>query len=169
MKKEQGKNRKIKKNFKYSGLGFPVILEEVIVETIEGEDYYHIDFQELKYSFLILIMFNPNLDLIGGMLKFTRQSLELSMDEMAERMQVAKSTIAKWESKVEEKIKLSDLQLFRIKQDIKSHLDKIMEYKIERVLDKKKKDAPASKKAAPLKVPTQISLASLFDNNFTFA
>lgn len=164
------KEKKItKENYKYYGLGFPVILEKVEVTIIDGEEYYDIDFQNLKYGFLAILMIDPNIDFLGGMIKFVRQSLELSMEEMATRLDVVKSTISKWEVKNEEVIKLTDFQKFKIKQDIKSYLDKIMEIKIEKVLDKKdKKKTALPSKPKPMRVPTNLPLSAVFDSNQIF-
>ena len=160
MKEKKG----IKKNFIYKGLGFPIMIDEVEFSVIDGEEYYNIDFEKLKYSFLAIIMIEPEIEFVGGMLKFARQSLELSMEEMAEKLGVVKSTISKWEALNDDLIKLDQFQKFKIKSAIKVHLDKIMEMKIERVLVEPPKKAIAkSRKPAPMKIPTDLSLSSVFE------
>ena len=160
-----------KKNFLYKGLGFPIVIEEVQFSIIDGEEYYDIDFENLKYSFLAIIMIEPNIEFGGGMLKFVRQSLELSMEEMAEKLGVAaKSTISKWEAANEDSIKLAPFQKFKIKSAIRAHLDKIMELKIERVLvEEPKKQASKVQKPVPMRVPANLSLSSVYESQQIFA
>lgn len=155
--------RLIKKNYIYHGLGFPVELESVEVEVIDGEEYYNIDILNLKFSMLIVLMIDPSIKLLGGMIKFVRQSLELSMEEMANKLGVVKSTIQKWEEKSDKIIELTDFQIFKVKQEIKNYLDRIIEFKIEKVLDDKvKKESKKAQK--PMRVPLNIPLSELFNS-----
>ena len=170
MKNEIKIKKGIKKDFIYKGLGFPISIDEVEFSIIEGEEYYDIDFEKLKYSFLAIIMIEPKIEFIGGMLKFVRQSLELSMEEMAEKLGIVKSTVSKWEALNDDVIKLDQFQKFKIKSAIKIHLDKIMEMKIERVLvEGPKKTAPKTNKPAPMKIPADLSLSSVFEKKAVFA
>jgi hypothetical protein len=162
--------KRIKKNVIYKGLGFPIMIDAVECSVIDGEEYYDIDFEKLKYSFLAIIMIEPEIEFVGGMLKFVRQSLELSMEEMAEILKIAKSTISKWEAANEDAINLGPFQKFKIKSAIKSYLDKIMEMKIERVLvEGPKKTTPKTRRPAPMKVPSDLSLSKVFERQQAFA
>jgi transcriptional regulator with XRE-family HTH domain len=168
-RKEISNERKIEKDYIYHGLGFPVILKEVGYHEIDGERYYEINFMEIKFTFLIFIMTYPKIEISGGMLKFIRQSLEITMEEMADRLKVAKSTISKWESKNHDKIELSNLQRFKIKSHIKDHLDRIMEYKIEQVLEEEKTMKKEKRPLKAIEFPSTLSLSSLFEDRVKFA
>lgn len=164
MEKALKPKKGIKKNFLYNGLGFPVIIDEVEFSILDGEEYFHIEFDKLKFCFLTMIMVDPEVEFVGGMLKFVRQSLEFSMEEMAVELGVkAKTTILKMEEKHEERIKLTPFQKFKIKSAIKDHLDKIMSTKIERVLKDEPKKPVIKEKPAPMRLSAEMSVSSFFE------
>ena len=156
-KKQPAKtNERIEKNFLYHGLGFPVILDEVIIEIDGDEEYYQINFESIQIQALNHIMSDPNVELTGGMLKFVRQTLEMSTDEMAQLLKKVKSTISKWETnKREEFIKLTPLDKFRIKTEIKNYFIRMLDESVESVLETKS-EKTAKKK--PIKLKTVNSL-----------
>ena len=101
-------------------------------------------------------MSDPNVELTGGMLKFVRQTLEMSTDEMAQLLKKVKSTISKWETnKREEFIKLTPLDKFRIKTEIKNYFIRMLDESVESVLETKS-EKTAKKK--PIKLKTVNSL-----------
>ena len=86
-----------KKNIKYEGLGFPVILMGVRTKVTKWGDVKDINYEALQRSVFDALVRKPA-RLAGAELKFIRHYLGFTQNVMADAIGVERSSIAKWES-----------------------------------------------------------------------
>jgi len=84
--------------YTFKGFGFDVILKDVAVKSVEGEDYPSINMNELKTNTAKALLTNKQ-RLIGYQLKFLRTYLDMSFDQVSEKLHIPASTLRSWENK----------------------------------------------------------------------
>lgn len=89
------KNKKIKK-FTYEGLGFPVMLKNVSVVTMQGEEVLDIDFNALQKSVLFNLC-RKDSPLTGNEIKFIRRYFEMTLSGFGMEFGCSHAAVLKWE------------------------------------------------------------------------
>ena len=89
------RRKKIKK-FIYEGLGFPVILKNVPVIKMQGEEVLDIDFNALQ-KVVLLILCRKDSSLTGNEIKFIRKYFEMTSTEFGMKFGCSHSAVLKWE------------------------------------------------------------------------
>lgn len=89
---------KILKNYTFKGFGFDVLLKNISVKSIAGEDYPDININELK-SITAKMLLTSRQRLTGYHIKFLRTYIQMSYDELSEQIHVPASTLRSWENK----------------------------------------------------------------------
>jgi len=87
---------KILKDYIYNSLGFPVILHNVTVQKIFGEDVLDIDYTELQESVLIDLCHKRD-PLTGQELKFIRKYFEKTTTLFGQLFGCSHAAVLKWE------------------------------------------------------------------------
>lgn len=82
----------------FKGFGFDVILKNIVVKSIDGEEYPAINLNELKNTTAKALLTSKQ-RLTGYQIKFLRTYLKMSYDEVAAEIHVAASTLRSWENK----------------------------------------------------------------------
>lgn len=100
---------KIKKNFKFSGFGFDIMIKNAIFSKLNGEEFLDLDMYELKYKTAHSILKSQH-KIQGAHLKFLRSFIEKSYDELSSMIHVPSSTLRLWENKPSEKTGLTTTQ-----------------------------------------------------------
>lgn len=91
------KNEKILKSFTYDGLGFPVILENVLFHKIRGEWLPKIDVEMLAEVVFKMLPSKPS-KLTGNEIKFIRTYLGKSKPAFGEIFKLSHTAVSKWEA-----------------------------------------------------------------------
>jgi len=86
------------KEYTFKGFGFDVILKNVTIRSIEGEDYPNINMNELKTDTAKALLANKQ-RLTGHQLKFLRTYLKMSFDDVSSKIHIPSSTLRSWENK----------------------------------------------------------------------
>jgi DNA-binding transcriptional regulator YiaG len=86
------------KEYTFKGFGFDVILKNVTIKSIEGEDYPNINMNELKTDTAKALLTNKQ-RLTGHQLKFLRTYLKMSFDDVSSKIHIPSSTLRSWENK----------------------------------------------------------------------
>lgn len=89
---------KIIDTYTFKGFGFDIILKNITVKTIDGEEYPAINMNELKNTTAKALLTHRQ-RLTGYQIKFLRTFLKMSYDEVAAEIHVAASTLRSWENK----------------------------------------------------------------------
>lgn len=89
---------KILKSYTFKGFGFDVLLKNVSVKSIDGEEYPEIKIRELKNDTAKALL-RSRQRLTGHQLKFLRTYLKMSFDEVAAKLHIPSSTLRSWEKK----------------------------------------------------------------------
>lgn len=90
--------KKILPTYTFKGFGFDVLLKNIPVSTVEGEEYPDIDMNELKITIAKALLTNRQ-QLTGYHLKFLRTYLKMSFDDVSSRIHIPASTLRSWENK----------------------------------------------------------------------
>ncbi|KYG64709.1 hypothetical protein AZI86_10890 [Bdellovibrio bacteriovorus] len=85
----------------FKGFGFDVLLKNIFVETIEGEEFPEINMNDLKLHTAKALLIERQ-RLTGNQLKFLRTFAKLSFDDVAQRIRVPASTLRSWENRGKE-------------------------------------------------------------------
>jgi len=89
---------KIEAKYIFSGFGFDVLLTNVIVREIHGEEYLDFNMNHLELlTAKALLRAHERLN--GFHLKFLRTFLKVSYDNLAENVGVPSSTLRSWENR----------------------------------------------------------------------
>jgi len=86
------------KTFTFKGFGFDVILKDVPVKSVDGEDYPNINMKELKTDTAKALLASKQ-QLTGHQMKFLRTFLGMSFDDVSEKIHIPASTLRSWENK----------------------------------------------------------------------
>ena len=90
--------QKIIVKYEYLGLGFLVILKNVVCLKIQEHWYPKIDVEKVaKEAFCNLIKKSSSSSLTGNELEFIRTYLNLTKSEFAKKLNVTCTTISRWE------------------------------------------------------------------------
>lgn len=89
---------KIVDSYTFKGFGFDVILKNIVVKSVDGEEYPAINLNELKNTTAKALLRSKQ-RLTGHQIKFLRTYLKMSYDEVAGEIHVAASTLRSWENK----------------------------------------------------------------------
>lgn len=89
---------KILENYTFTGFGFDVLLKNVSVKSVDGEEFPAINLSELKNTTAKALLTSKQ-RLTGYQIKFLRTYLKMSYDEVAAEIHVAASTLRSWENK----------------------------------------------------------------------
>lgn len=89
---------KIVDNYTFKGFGFDVLLKNILVKSVDGEEYPAINMNELKNTTAKALLKSKQ-RLTGYQIKFLRTYLKMSFDEVAGEIHVAASTLRSWENK----------------------------------------------------------------------
>ncbi|WP_374079873.1 helix-turn-helix domain-containing protein [Bdellovibrio bacteriovorus] len=89
---------KILKTYTFKGFGFDVLLRNVVIKSIDGEEYPDINLNELKTNTAKALLVSKQ-RLTGHQLKFLRTYLKMSFDEVFSKIHVPASTLRSWENK----------------------------------------------------------------------
>ena len=84
------------KNFTYEGLGFPIILKNVLLHKVRNEWLPKIDVEEIAKLAFEALPTKPS-KFTGDEIKFIRTYLEKSKTAFAEIFKLSHTAVAKWE------------------------------------------------------------------------
>lgn len=99
-------DKKIAENFIYSGLGFPIKLEQVEMLKIDGEWHPKIDVKKVADQAIKTLVYRPQ-RLTGNQVKFIRTYFSKSLREFAQEVvRESHTAVAKWESTLDEVTKM---------------------------------------------------------------
>lgn len=90
------KKEKVIKNFLYKGLGFPILLDQVLLQEIRGEWLPRIDVEKLADKIFKRLPSKPS-RLTGNEIKFIRTYLDKSKPAFAEIFKLSHTAVTKWE------------------------------------------------------------------------
>jgi DNA-binding transcriptional regulator YiaG len=143
--------KKIKKfieSYEYLELGFPIILKDVAIVQDRDYEYALINHKEVmnKAAFNLVIK-HENLD--GARLKFLRRFINYSLDEMADLIDMPKSTLHNWEKDSGKPLEMPSEKLKCIFLKVRDILAKEISDKLERAI---LKDIVVTKKMSPLEI-----------------
>ncbi|HEY8269646.1 MAG TPA: hypothetical protein VIG33_02060 [Pseudobdellovibrionaceae bacterium] len=86
------------KTYTFTGFGFDIILKDVSIKSVDGEEYPNINMNELKTDTAKALLTSKQC-LTGHQLKFLRTYLKMSFDEVSEKIHIPASTLRSWENK----------------------------------------------------------------------
>ena len=106
---------KVIDTYTFKGFGFDVLLKNVIVKKIDGDDYPDINMNEVKLLTAKALL-RSHQSLTGNQMKFLRTFLHMSFDEVSKIILIASSTLRSWENKGKEftGLSLEQEKAFRI-------------------------------------------------------
>lgn len=87
-------------------LGFPIILENVTVVDIGGEECLDVNYGALSEKLLLALCLAPGV-LSGNHLRFMREFAGFTQEEFARQFKVSRQVVSKWENCGEEGTKIS--------------------------------------------------------------
>lgn len=88
--------KETRKEYRYEGLGVPVILEDAPMIKIRGKWTLDIDVNDLQ-SALFRAMSEKPVRLSGNEIRFIRHYVRMTLDQFANRFGVKHSAVIKWE------------------------------------------------------------------------
>lgn len=86
------------KTYIFKGFGFDVLLKNVAINSVDGEEYPNINMIELKMNTAKALLTNRQ-RLTGHQFKFLRSYLKMSFDEVSDKIHIPASTLRSWENK----------------------------------------------------------------------
>lgn len=89
---------KVLETYTFTGFGFDVLLKNVVIKKVHGEEFPDINMNELKLMTAKALLRNQQ-RLNGNQLKFLRTFLKMSFDDVSKKILVASSTLRLWEGK----------------------------------------------------------------------
>jgi DNA-binding transcriptional regulator YiaG len=97
---------KKEKNFIYTGLGFPVTLEEVTLIYLQGEWHPKIDVKKIAKKTMKLLA-SQEQKLTGNQIKFIRSYFSMSLRDFAKQVvHESHAAVKKWEDRGNERSKM---------------------------------------------------------------
>lgn len=91
---------RIEKNYVFTGFGFNVVIPQVIINSIAGEEYPDLDMNALKITTAKNLLLSKS-RISGAQLSFLRTLMRLSLVNLSEMIDVPPSTISLWEKNSE--------------------------------------------------------------------
>jgi DNA-binding transcriptional regulator YiaG len=89
-------NKKLIKNYVYTGLGFPIELHNVEVVQFDGEIHPKIDVRKISDSVIKSLVLQKD-RLTGNQIKFIRTYFSMSLREFAKVVNESHMAVKKWE------------------------------------------------------------------------
>lgn len=89
---------KILSKYIFTGFGFDVLLKDIVIKKVDGEEYPDININELKLKTAKALLVMP-VKMTGHQIKFLRTFLKLSYDDLSRKIDVPASTLRSWEKK----------------------------------------------------------------------
>lgn len=89
---------KISKTYTFKGFGFDILLKDVVIKSVDGEEYPDINMNELKADTAKALLTSKQ-RLTGLQLKFLRSYLKMSFDDISAKIHIPASTLRSWENK----------------------------------------------------------------------
>ncbi len=89
-------NKKIVKNYTYTGLGFPIELHNVEMVKIEGEYHPKIDVRKIA-DLAIKSLVTQESRLTGNQIRFIRSYFSMSLRDFAKVVNESHAAVKKWE------------------------------------------------------------------------
>ena len=86
------------KKYIFSGFGFDVLIQDAKISTTDGEEYLDMNMNELKLVTAKALLINKQ-RLNGHQLKFLRTFLNMSFDDVSEKIHIPASTLRSWEKR----------------------------------------------------------------------
>lgn len=92
---------RVEEKYIFTGFGFDVLLQNVIIKSAHGSEYPDINLNEVKLLTAKQLLKSKE-RLTGKKLKFLRTFLKLSYQKLSELIEVPASTLKSWEDKIHE-------------------------------------------------------------------
>ena len=86
------------KSYIFKGFGFDVLLKDVTLDLVDGEEFPKINMNVLKTSTAKALLSSKHC-LTGNQMKFLRTYLKMSFDEVSAKIHISASTLRSWENK----------------------------------------------------------------------
>jgi DNA-binding transcriptional regulator YiaG len=86
------------KTYTFKGFGFDILLKDVKIKFVDGEEYPEINMNELKGDTANALLTSKQC-LTGHQFKFLRTYLKMSFDEISEKIHIPASTLRSWENR----------------------------------------------------------------------
>ncbi len=108
--------REIRKEYRYEGFGFPVIIKDVAMVKIRGQWVLDIDLNCLEENLFTMMPKKP-VRLSGNEIRFIRHHARMTLEKFAERFGVRHTAVMKWEKSGPESTNMNwaterDIRLF---------------------------------------------------------
>ncbi|MNL27999.1 hypothetical protein D3C87_1496280 [compost metagenome] len=89
---------KVLETYTFTGFGFDVLLKNVVVRSVHGEEFPDINMNELKLLTAKALLRSQQ-RLNGYQLKFLRTFVKMSFDDVSKKILIPSSTLRSWEGK----------------------------------------------------------------------
>ena len=86
------------KTYIFTGFGFNVLLKNVLIKSVDGQDYPLLNMNQLRTDIAKSLISNKQC-FTGYQLKFLRTYLKMSYDQLGEKIYIPASTLRSWENK----------------------------------------------------------------------
>lgn len=107
------KIKRVMKKYIFKGFGFPVELSNVPIIEVMGDEAPYIKYNMLSEIVLREIIFNVNIKITGNHIKFIRQSLNKSLREFSNDLELSHEKLRR----IEDKHKHDDISSYIIESD----------------------------------------------------
>lgn len=107
------KIKRVMKKYIFNGFGFPVELSNVPIIEVMGDEAPYIKYNMLSEIVLREIIFNVNIKITGNHIKFIRQSLNKSLREFSNDLELSHEKLRR----IEDKHKHDDISSYIIESD----------------------------------------------------
>lgn len=115
-------NTKIKKNYIYNGLGFPIVLAKAEFHKVRNRWLLKIDVEKLSDLVIRLLPEKPT-GLTGDEIRFMRTYLGFSKRKLADLLRVSHTAVNKWETCDDKKARIEPLTEVALRSFIKLQLN----------------------------------------------
>lgn len=142
------KVKKIAETYKYEELGFPIVLKNIVIIDNREYEYPLINHEIVKQQAAInLIVKHENID--GARLKFLRNFLNFSLDDMKNLTGISKSTLHIWEKESGKPLDIPSEKLKLIFLKVRDQIARNVLDQLDRAIIK---DVVVTKKVMPLEI-----------------
>jgi DNA-binding transcriptional regulator YiaG len=90
------KTEKIVKNYRYEGLGVPIVIKNALFKKAFGDWFLDIDLNKLQKE-LLNALIHKNVSLNGNEIRFIRKYFEMTTTEFGDLLGVTHPAVLKWE------------------------------------------------------------------------
>lgn len=90
---------KTKSNSTYTdfGFGFPIIIDNVEIQRIDGEEFPLVNYKELERKAIAAMPAKPS-RLTGNEVRFIRHHFRMTLEQFGKRLEVSHVAVKKWEA-----------------------------------------------------------------------